>query len=158
MQGVTTAIVIAIFAGIFWPHAIKNRRQFYVAIGAVLLIIFFGALDSAITSDGFARFVGFMVGLLQILGILAIILAASGQNVSEFAADTIEVIRRGEEEKEIIIPRRDRPAPSAVHDRDEDAPRRVDLGSTDDPASRIPLRETPPPEPPRPKDTTVPLE
>ena len=104
MEGVTTAIVLAIFAGMFWPHAIKNQKQFYFAIGAVLLIVLFETLDTMFGRDGgFHRLASVFVGFLQIVGILGIVLAASGQNVSEFAADTIEVVRRGEDEKEILI-------------------------------------------------------
>lgn len=148
MEGVTTAIVLAIFAGIFWPHAIKNRQQFYFAIGAALLIIFFQVLNMLI-GPAFTRFAGVMVGLLQIIGILGIILAASGQSVSEFAAETIEVVRRGEEEREVLI--KGAGTRRASRDRDAaDDSGRIDLGSTDDLTGRAPLRQNVPPPPPSP--------
>jgi hypothetical protein len=149
MDGVTTAIVLAVFAGVFWPHAIKNRQQFYFAIGAVLLIILFGVLDNLILSVGFHRFVAVIHGLLQFIGILGIILAASGQSVGEFASDTIEVMRRGEEETEILI--KGAGTRRAARERDEvDESGRIDLGSTDALSGKAPLRQNVPPPPPPP--------
>jgi hypothetical protein len=145
-MGVTTAIVLAIFAGIFWPHAIRNRQQFYFAIGAVLLIIVFETLDGMILNPGFHRFASLMVGIGQIVGILGIILAASGQSVGEFAADTVEVVRRGEEEKEILIKGT---GTRRANERDVvDDAGRIDLGSTDALAGKPPLRANVPPPPP----------
>jgi hypothetical protein len=146
MDGVTTAIVIAIFAGVFWPHAIKNRQQFYFAIGAALLIILFHVLNNLI-GPSFTRFTAVMIGLLQIIGILGIILAASGQSVGEFASDTIEVIRRGEDETEILI--KGAGTRRATRERDKvDESGRIDLGSTEDLSGRPPLRQNAPPPPP----------
>jgi hypothetical protein len=150
MDGVTTAIVLAVFAGVFWPHAIKNRQQFYFAIGAVVLILLFESLDSMFGGfgTGFHKFASAIEALLQIIGILGIILAASGQTVSEFAADTIEVVRRGDEETEVLIKgagtRR-----AAARDREQvDESGRINLGSTDDLTGRGPLRPNVPPPPP----------
>src|SRR5688572_29786010 len=141
MEGVTTALVLAIFAGIFWPHAIKNRQQFYFAIGAALLIVLFSTL-AVVIGGGFARFAYLMVGLLQI------ILATSGQSVGEFAADTVEVVRRGEDEKEILIKGA---GTRGAHERDAvDESGRIDLGSTDALAGKPPLRANVPPAPPPP--------
>jgi hypothetical protein len=146
IMGVTTAIVLAIFAGVFWPHAIKNKQQFYFAIGAVLLIVLFEALDAMIFSTGFHRFAAVVEAFLQIVGILGIILAASGQNVSEFAADTIEVVRRGEEEKEILI--KGAGTRKAQPDVGGATPGRIDLGSTEDVPPVIRPHMPPPPPPP----------
>ena len=147
-EGVTTALVLAIFAGVFWPHAIRNRKQFNFAIGALLLILLFTVLGALIGNLNFQRFVAVMVGLLQIVGILGIILAASGQSVSEFASDTIEVMRRGEEEREILVKGA---GTRRARERDEvDPSGRIDLGSTEDLSGRAPLRQNAPPPPPPP--------
>src|SRR5215218_5557338 len=148
IMGVTTAIVLAVFAGIFWPHVVKNRQQFYFAIGAVLLIIVFETLDGVIQNAGFRRFASLMIGVGQIVGILGIILSTSGQSMGEFAADTVEVVRRGEEEREILVKGA---GTRRSHERDAaDAAGRIDLGSTDAVAGGPPLRANVPPPPPPP--------
>ena len=145
-DGVTTAIVLAIFAGVFWPHTIKNRQQFYFAIGAVLLIILFGTLSNMFESVGFRRFCVVIEGFLQIVGILAVILATGGQSVAEFAADTIEVVRRGEEETEFLVKGA---GTRRARERDRvDEAGRIDLGSTDTLKGQPPLRQNAPPPPP----------
>jgi hypothetical protein len=144
-MGVTTALVLAIFVGVYWPQAIRNRKQFNFAIGAVLLIILFEVLD-ALIGINFHRFAVVMEGLLQIVGILSIILAASGQSMAEFAVDTIEVVRRGEDEPEVLIKGA---GTKRARERDAvDEGGRIDLGSTDVLQGKPPLRQNAPPPPP----------
>jgi hypothetical protein len=157
MEGVTTAIVLAIFAGVYWPHAIRNRQQFQFAIGAVLLIILFHVLGAMIGHVGFLRFVAVMVGLCQIVAILGIILAASGQSVGEFAADTIEVVRRGEEEKEILIKGAGTRRARGHGDDVGETTARIDLGPADAAAGRAPVRPIVPPVPPPPAGSGGPI-
>lgn len=133
MEGVTTAIVLALFAGLVWPHMVKNRPQYHMALAAVLLVILLSALEAMIDSRGFDRFAILIIALLQVFAILAIVLSASGKRPGELAGEvgeTIEVIRRGEEEKEIIIPVRGETPKPRRGGRDED----------DEPRERIELR------------------
>src|SRR5690606_27511422 len=112
MQGVTTAIIGFIFVCIIWPHLVKNRPQFYAALGALIAIILLDSLARMINSVGFGVFTYVFIGLLQVGAILLLILSAGGVTPRELFSDmgrAIEVIRRGEEEKEIIIPRSDQP-------------------------------------------------
>src|SRR5688572_12897362 len=108
MEGVTTAIVGFIFVCVVFPHLVKNKPQWYAALAAVVVVIFFHALRFAfIESTGLLRFTGFITGMLQIVAILLLILSAGGLSAGELAGEmkrAYEVIRRGEEEKEIIIP------------------------------------------------------
>jgi hypothetical protein len=108
MEGVTTAIVGFLFVCVVFPNLVKNRPQWYAALAAVVLVIFFNALRFAFfESSGLLRFTGFITGMLQIAAILLLILSAGGLSVRELAGDmkrAYEVIRRGEEEKEVIIP------------------------------------------------------
>ena len=109
MNGVTTAIVSFVLAALIFPHVIKNKPQYYGAVACVLLIILFGTLSAIIMSPGFTRFATVMTGLLQIGGLFLLILSAGGLTVKDLAgelADTIEVVRRGEQGKEIIVPLR----------------------------------------------------
>ena len=113
MEGVTTAIVAFIFVCIAWPHLIKNRHQFYAALGLILLVIFFDCLGhmsnpaSAEGGGGFRRFCYVVNAFLQIASILLLVLSTGGQTLGELAGDvgkTIDVVRRGGESETIIVP------------------------------------------------------
>lgn len=147
MHGVTTAIVAFIFVCVVWPHLVKNRPQFYSALGAVIAIILLDSLSMMIVNSGFRVFAYVMTGLLQVGAILLLFLSSGGITPRELFSDmgrAIEVIRRGEEEKEILIPRSDQPRPPAgqprTRDDDED---RIVWEINDDDAKPNP--QAPPP-------------
>jgi ABC-type amino acid transport system permease subunit len=119
MQGVTTAIVAFIFVCMAMPRLVKNRAQFYAAFVAALLIIgldllahlFSGASVSANgvveSSGGLMKLAYVGSAFLQIVAFILLMLAVGGLSAGELAgelAGAYEVIRRGGEEKEIIIP------------------------------------------------------
>jgi hypothetical protein len=109
MNGVTTAILLFIFLSMAIPSLIKNKSQFYCAVAAVLGVIFLDALGHVVHSDAFSAFTYFMSALIQILAVLLLVLSAGGLSVDQFKqeiSETIEVVRRGESEKEVIIPLR----------------------------------------------------
>jgi hypothetical protein len=126
MEGVTTAIVAFIFVCVVYPQLVKNKTQFYAAFAAVLVIILLHSLGLMLRdSAGFQVFAGFMSGLLQIGTILLLFASCGGVTLREIASDmarAYEVIRRGEEEKTVIIPltgempkpRQQPPAPGAA--------------------------------------------
>jgi hypothetical protein len=130
MHGVTTAIVLFILACLIFPKVVKNKPQYYSAVGMILLVILFDALARVIPSVGFKNFAYLLTALLQMGAVFVLILSAGGLTVGDLAgdlADTIEVIRRGGE-KEIIIPRRgETPRPRDRRDEDEARPARIDL-------------------------------
>src|SRR3954447_14455994 len=100
MQGVTTAIVGFIFVCLAFPHFIKHKPQYYAAVACVIFVI---AVD-AFTSG---RFFYAIIASLQIFAIILLILATGGLTARELAGEMVrayEVIRRGEEEKTVIIP------------------------------------------------------
>lgn len=113
MQGVTTAIVAFIFAGLIWPHLVKNKVQFYAAVLMVALIILFdsmahifGNLGSPGGGNGLAKVAYAIIGLLQIAAIAMLILA-TGMSAKELGGEvfnTIDVVRRGGEKETIIVP------------------------------------------------------
>ncbi|HZZ44496.1 MAG TPA: hypothetical protein VFE58_16290 [Tepidisphaeraceae bacterium] len=112
MQGITTAIVAFIFVCMAMPKLVKNRAQFYAAFVAILLMIALDMLGhmfagGAEPSSALIKFVYVGTAILQIAAIVLLMLAAGGLSPTEFAgelAGAYEVIRRGGEEKEIIIP------------------------------------------------------
>src|SRR5437773_2627148 len=108
LNGVTTAIVLFIFACVVWPQLVKNRTQFYAAFVSVLAIILLFSLALMLRdSSGFQVLAGFIIGLLQIFAIIMLFLCAGGLTFKELTGEmarAYEVIRRGEETKTVIIP------------------------------------------------------
>lgn len=108
MNGVTTALVGFILVCVVFPSLVKNRPQFYGALAMVAGIILLDALSVAIGSAAFRAFAYLISALLQIAALLILFMAAGGLTPRQLAGDishAYEVIRRGEEEKEVIIPR-----------------------------------------------------
>lgn len=107
MDGLTFAIVSFIFVCILFPRLVKNSPQFYIGVAAIVVMILFNSLATMIGSAGFARFVGGMNGLLLLISFVTLILATGGLSLKDFSGEfrnAFEVMRRGESEKEVIIP------------------------------------------------------
>ena len=134
MHGVTTAIVAFVLACLIFPQVVKNKPQYYAAVGLILLVILFDAIARMVGASGFYKFVTLLTAVMQMAAIFLLILSAGGLTMKDLAgdlADTVEVIRRGGE-KEIIIPRRGeqpkpRRMPNAYEDEDEERSARIDL-------------------------------
>jgi hypothetical protein len=157
MNGVTTALTGFILLALAFPKIIKNKAQYYVALVCVCAII---VLESIAQPDakglsGFQQLVLFVIALLQLVSLVSLVLAAGGLSMGELATDltgAYEVIRRGEEEKEIIIPLPDHIAAKAAEQgnaprpskKDDDEPKTYVI---DAPATDIDLRK--PPESPK---------
>jgi hypothetical protein len=107
MQGVTTAIVAFLFVCLTFPSIVKNKPQYYAAFGTVVLVILLSGLEAIIDSPAFHAFATFAVCLMQISAMILLTLSVGGLTFKQFAGEVteaIEVIRRGETQKEIIIP------------------------------------------------------
>ena len=165
MQGVTTAIVAFIFAGVLWPHVIKHRVQFYAALLVVCLIIIFDSI-ARIWSNGAIPLTA-VNGLLQVVGIVMCVLS-TGMSIKDLSGEvfnTIEVVRRGGEKETIIVPLRgEQPKPRGSAG--GAAPGRVELdrdiaaeeAALDAQEGARPIPPSPAPPPARPADTSIPLE
>ena len=104
---VTTAIVAFIFVCIIFPNLIRDKNQFYAAFALIALGILLQSLAVMINSVGFLRFIGALNGLLQLGAFVLLVLAAGGLRPRELMGEmgrAFEVMRRGETEKEVIIP------------------------------------------------------
>jgi hypothetical protein len=151
LDGVTTGCVLFLFTCLVIPSFIKNRTQYYAAFGAILGIILMNTLALMLhNSASFQVFGGVVVGFLQIVAVAMLVLCAGGMTVKSLAGEmthAYEVIRRGEEEKEIIVPL------SGARPKARDA---------DSPAPRINIDTPPvPPAPtqsPKPPGESIPLE
>ena len=109
IDGITTAIVVFIFACLAWPHLIKNRSQYYAAFVCACGIILLHTLSWMIQSIGFNVIAGFCIGVLQLASVIMLMMCAGGltlRNLGDEIAGAYEVIRRGESEKTVIVPLR----------------------------------------------------
>jgi len=107
MEGVTTALVGFILVCAALPKLVKNRTHYYIALFAVGAIILLSSFASIAGPGAFAQFVAALNGLLQIVALAALVLACGGLSARQLAGEmgnAFEVIRRGGEEKETIIP------------------------------------------------------
>jgi hypothetical protein len=164
MEGVTTAIVVFIFAGVIWPHMIKHRVQFYAVLLVVVSIILLDGIGHAFAGPGGQKAIYSVISLLQAAGVVLAVLS-TGMSVRELGGEvfhTIEVVRRGGEKETIIVPltgerpkQRERGTPSQRIDLDRDiAAEEAALDAREGAAPPAPS-SSPSVKPP---DTTIPLE
>jgi hypothetical protein len=170
MQGVTTAIVAFIFAGVLWPHVIKNRPQFYAGLIVVCLIILMDGIAHIFFEEGKGgwRPMYAVIGLLQVVGIVTCVLSTgmSMKALSGEVFNTIEVVRRGGEKETIIVPLRGEQPKARGSAGGGATPGRIDLdrdiaaeeAALDAQEGARPTPPAPASPPPRPADTSIPLE
>jgi hypothetical protein len=107
LDGVTMACVLFLFTCLVIPSFIRNRTQYYAAFGAILGIILINTVALMLGSVRFNVFAGVVVGFLQLVSVAMLVMCAGGMNVKTLTGEmshAYEVIRRGEEEKEVIVP------------------------------------------------------
>ena len=146
MEGVTTAIVLFLFVGLVLPSLIQNKNQYYVAFIVVLGIIFFEAIAHMGTiGGGFSNLCYVITGFLQIIAVVMLFLATGGLTLRALRGDMIEVLRRGDEEKEIIIPLSEEAKQKIRPNQEEAAARRA---KKDEPEPKVFKIDDPAPSPP----------
>jgi hypothetical protein len=109
MEGVTTAIVAFLFVCVVFPTLVKNKPQYYAAFAAIILIILLWGSEFVINSGAFRAFALFMICVLQVAALILLVLSVGGLTWRELRSEVteaIEVIRRGETQKEVIVPLR----------------------------------------------------
>lgn len=140
-DGITIAIVAFLFACFVFPSTVKNRPQFYAAfymtIGIILLTTLRLMLYKAV---GLYVAFGVLTGLAQVGAILLLFMASGGMSIGQLTDElkgSYEVIRRGENEKEVIVPiGRDKARNRDIDDDDDDTGRTVHVINTPPPPSR----------------------
>lgn len=108
-DGVTTCLLAFLFVCLVFPSLVRNKGQYYGALAFVVGIVLLHALGLMIKTAGFQVFTGVATGLLQAGAIVLVVLCVGGLRLRELAGDlkdAYEVIRRGEKDKEVIIPLR----------------------------------------------------
>jgi hypothetical protein len=108
LDGVTTVLVAFLFVCLIFPSIVRNKTQYYAALAVVIVVLLLHTLQLMLNkSDGFVVPAGVFTGLLQIVALVLLVLSVGGLTARQLAGDmarAYEVIRRGETEKEVIIP------------------------------------------------------
>lgn len=108
-DGVTACLLGFLLVCLVLPSLVRNKTQYYAALAFVIAIVLLHALALMIKTAGFQVFAGAATGLLQAGAILLVVLSVGGLRLRELAGDlkdAYEVIRRGQQDKEVIIPLR----------------------------------------------------
>lgn len=104
-EGVTAAVIGFIFLCIAFPHLVKKRQPFYLALWVVIGVILLQSIREMLQKvEILPNIILGFCGLLLIVAVLALVVATGGFSIGELKSNLIEVVRRGEEEKEYIIP------------------------------------------------------
>jgi hypothetical protein len=109
MDGLITAIVGFIFVCVLFPKMIKNATQFYAAFALLIVGMFLLSFATMIGHGGFMRVAGGIMGLLSVVVLILLVLSAGGLSMKDLAGNftnAFEVMRRGEDTKEVIVPLR----------------------------------------------------
>ena len=130
MQGVTAAIVAFIFVCVLFPRLVASRPQFYGGFAVTLVVILLDGVGQIADAGTPLRSFAYLAGaVLQVAAIGLLFLAAGGltwRGLSREMLGAFEVIRRGETDKEVIIPISGQ---KPKRREDADAPvERVDIG------------------------------
>src|SRR5882762_5073358 len=98
----TLPLVSFLFVCLIFPKIVRNRPQFYISFGLLVLILLFNILAQIFAGGGFARFLYVMTHTFILL-----VLCAGGLSLHELTGEvfrSFEVMRRGDTEKTVIIP------------------------------------------------------
>ncbi|HEX4053544.1 MAG TPA: hypothetical protein VHX86_04695 [Tepidisphaeraceae bacterium] len=158
MQGVTAVVVGFIFLCLAMPSLVKNKNQYYVALICIVAVIFLDAIAHMMPESAPAPRAVFyvMTAFAQIIAIVMLVLCTGGLTFRELKGDMIEVLRRGETEKEIIIPLSDE-AKKKIKAAQEEAQRRADRDEKGSAVFTIGDTEAKPPAPAKPPGAPGPL-
>ncbi len=113
LDGVTTVLVLFLFVCLVMPSLVRNRPQYYAAMATILGIILLHTLMLIFdSSSSIMNLAAVFTGFLQLTALILFVLCVGGLSAKELAGDmarAYEVVRRGETEKEVIIPIGDQP-------------------------------------------------
>lgn len=125
LDGVTTVLTAFVFVCLILPSLVRYRPQYYMALACVAGIIIVHTLMLLFNLPTFGAV---LIGVLQLMALLLLVLSVGGLTVKELGGEmarAYEVIRRGETEKEVIIPIGGDQPVAPRRTKGEDPPRKV---------------------------------
>ena len=150
MDGVTFALILFAFVCVLFPRLIGNRGQYFAGFALTLLVILFTPIVALVGGTA-ARWLYVLLAIAQVAAVLLLWMSAGGLTIGGLTKDMMgafEVIRRGQTEKEVIIPigpdQKDRKRKTAVESRGEPI-ERFDLSAEVGDAAYPPRKPAAPP-------------
>ena len=142
----TTPLIAFLLVCLIFPKIVRNRPQFYISFGLLVLILVLNIVGRVFPYEKFAYFLSVIVEVLRLVVFILLVLCAGGLELHQLTGEifrSFEVMRRGETEKTVIIPltgqkprvREEEPEPPPRQNIDTPTPPTPDSGSS------IPLDE-----------------
>src|SRR5690606_25894818 len=108
MHGVTAALLGFQLLCLAFPRLVRHKPQYYWSVGLLVLVILLDAIARIFhQTPALLVVIYFLIALLQIGTIALLLMSTGGLSPGELADElknAYEVMRRGEEEKEVIVP------------------------------------------------------
>src|SRR3954470_23027702 len=104
----TTPLIAFLFVCLIFPKIVRNRPQFYISFGLLVLILLLNIVASMFhKNEGFVYFLQVIAEILRLMTFILLVLCAGGLSLHELTGEvfrSFEVMRRGDTEKTVIIP------------------------------------------------------
>ncbi len=103
----TTPLIAFLFVCLIFPKIVRNRPQFYISFGLLVLILLLNIVARMFPNDKFVYFISVIVDVFRLIVFILLVLCAGGLSLHELTGEvfrSFEVMRRGETEKTVIIP------------------------------------------------------
>src|SRR5215208_1323506 len=142
----TTPLIAFLFVCLIFPKIVRNRPQFYISFGLLVLILVLNIVSRAFPNEKFVYFLSVIIEVLRLVVFILLVLCAGGLSLHELSGEvfrSFEVMRRGDTEKTVIIPLTGQKP--KVRDEEDDQPVRQSIDTPTPPPpdsnSSIPLEE-----------------
>ena len=143
----TTPLIAFLFVCLIFPKIVRNRPQFYISFGLLVLILVLNVVGRIFPNEKFVYFLSVVVEVLRLVVFILLVLCAGGLSLHELTGEvfrSFEVMRRGDTEKTVIIPLGGQ-KPRPREPEEDEPPRREEIGTPNPPppesSSSIPLEE-----------------
>src|SRR5215212_256564 len=103
----TLPLISFLFVCLIFPKIVRNRPQFYISFGLLVLILLLNIVARIFPVEKFNYFLLVIVECLRLVVFILLVLCAGGLSLHELTGEvfrSFEVMRRGETEKTVIIP------------------------------------------------------
>src|SRR5882762_1798811 len=143
----TTPLIAYLLVCLIFPKIVRNRPQFYISFGLLVLILVLNVVARMFPNDKFVYFLSVIIEVLKLVVFILLVLCAGGPSLHELTGEvfrSFEVMRRGETEKTVIIPLTGQKARVKEPEEEPEPPRQViDTPTTPPPHSdaSIPVEE-----------------
>src|SRR3954470_9812977 len=140
----TTPLIAFLFVCLIFPKIVRNRPQFYISFGLLVLILLLNIVGKVFPGEKFNYFLQVIVEVLRLMVFILLVLCAGGLSLHELTGEvfrSFEVMRRGDTEKTVIIPLSGQ-KPRMREPQEEEPPQRQNIDTPEappDPGSSIPL-------------------